>query len=101
MRLGTIPGDEFVDGMSIAALRLGRTQAAKHSRFSLIQISSPSLIFGRRFFFPFSFESHIMVGRLQTAGLKPRSGQFGFEDMQHRGLRIYQASVMREVSGRI
>jgi len=54
-----------------------------------------------RFFFPFVFGSLIVASRLLTAGLKPRSGQFGFEDMQHRGLRIYQASVVREVSGRI
>ena len=44
-RLGTMPSHELVDGMSIAALRLGRTQAVKLCRFSLMRIRQPELHF--------------------------------------------------------
>jgi hypothetical protein len=64
-RLGAVPLNEFIDRVSISALRLGRAKAIQDRRFAVVQIREAELCFRPLWFRGFPFGVSADSSRLQ------------------------------------
>jgi hypothetical protein len=70
-RLGAVPLNKFIDGVSIAPLGLGRTKAVQDRRLAVIQVRKAEFRLGRFGFGDFPLPSLLIPAASTAAGKEP------------------------------